>query len=55
MNESLVATTNQVFGVTYDFSYLEKQDIRGAMMIKYLAYLTENTACNLQAEQAEWY
>ena len=55
MNESLVATTNQVFGVTYDFSYLEKQDIRGAMMIKYLAYLTENTARNLEAERAGWY
>tara|TARA_B100000427_G_scaffold304093_1_gene289077 strand:- start:426 stop:731 length:306 start_codon:yes stop_codon:yes gene_type:complete len=52
MDESLVATTNRVFGITDDTSYLEKQDIRGAMMIKYFAYLPEITACNLRAEQA---
>ena len=53
MDEPLVATTNRVFEVTDDTSYLEKQDIRGAMMIKYFAHLPEITACNLRAEQAE--
>ena len=53
MDEGLVATTNRVFGVTDDTAYQEKQDIRGAMMIKYFAYLPEITACNLRAEQAE--
>ena len=53
MDEGLVATTNRVFGVTDDTTYLEKQDIRGAMMIKYFAYLPEITACNLRAEQTE--
>ena len=53
MDEELVATTNRVFGVTDETTFLEKQDIRGAMMIKYFAYLPEITACNLRAEQAE--
>ena len=53
MDKGLVETTNRVFEVTNDTSYLEKQDIRGAMMIKYFAYLPEITACNLRAEQAE--
>ena len=53
MDEGLVETTNRVFEVTNDTTYLEKQDIRGAMMIKYFAYLPEITACNLRAEQAE--
>ena len=53
MDEALVATTNRVFEVTDETSYLEKQDIRGAMMIRYFAHLPEITACNLRAEQAE--
>ena len=53
MDEELVSTTNRVFGVTDDITFLEKQDIRGAMMIKYFAYLPEITACNLRAEQKE--
>ena len=53
MDEELVATTNRVFGVTDETTFLEKQDIRGAMMIKYFAYLPEITACNLRAEQKE--
>ena len=53
MDEELVATTNRVFGVTDEATFLEKQDIRGAMMIKYFAYLPEITACNLRAEQKE--
>ena len=53
MDEGLVETTNRVFEVTNDTSYLEKQDIRGAMMIKYFAHLPEITACNLRAGQTE--
>ena len=53
MDEALVATTNRVFEVTDETSYLEKQDIRGAMMIRYFAHLPEITACNLRADQAE--
>ena len=53
MDEELVSTTNRVFGVTDETTFLEKQDIRGAMMIKYFAYLPEITACNLRAEQKE--
>ena len=51
MDESLVATTSRVFQVTDETSYIEKQDIRGAMMIKYIAYMPGVTACNLRAEQ----
>ena len=53
MDEELVSATNRVFGVTDETTFLEKQDIRGAMMIKYFAYLREITACNLRAEQKE--
>lgn len=52
MDEDLVATTSRVFTVTDDTSYLEKQDIRGAMMLKYITYMPRVTACNLRAEQA---
>jgi len=53
MDEELVSTTNRVFGVTDETTFLEKQDIRGAMMIKYFAYLPEITDCNIRAEQKE--
>lgn len=52
MDESLVATTSRVFYVDDDTSFLERQDIKGAMMVKYIAYMPEVTACNLRAEQA---
>ena len=51
MDEEVVATTNRVFYVDDSTTFLEKQDIKGAMMIKYVAFLPEVTACNLRAEQ----
>ena len=53
MDESLVATTSRVFYVDDETSFLEKQDIKGAMFVKYVAYMPEVTACNLRAEEAE--
>jgi hypothetical protein len=53
MDEDIVATTNRVFYVDESTPFLEKQDIKGAMMVKYVANLPEVTACNLRAEQAE--
>ncbi len=52
MDEDLVATTSRVFTVTDNTSYLEKQDIRGAMMLKYISYMPRVTACNLGADEA---
>jgi len=52
MDESLVATTSRVFYVNDETSFLESQDIKGAMMIKYIAYMPEVTACNMRHEQA---
>ncbi len=52
MDEDLVATTSRVFYMDEATTFLEKQDIRGAMMIKYIAYIPEVAACNLRAEQA---
>ena len=52
MDEEVVATTNRVFYVDDSTTFLEKQDIKGAMMLKYVAFLPEVTACNLRAEQA---
>ncbi len=51
MDESLVGTTSRVFYIDESTTLLEKTDIRGAMMIKYIAQLPEVTACNMRAEQ----
>lgn len=53
MDEDIVTTTNRVFYVDESTPFLEKQDIKGAMMVKYVANLPEVTACNLRADQAE--
>ena len=53
MDEELVSTTNRVFGVTDETTFLEKQDIRGAMMLKYVSYMPRVVTCNLQNAQAE--
>ncbi len=52
MDEQLVATTSRVFYVDEETTYLERQDIRGAMLIKYIAYLPGVTACNMRGDQA---
>lgn len=52
MEEDLVETTSRVFYIDEDSSLLEKTDIRGAMMIKYIAKLPEVTACNMRADEA---
>jgi hypothetical protein len=41
-----------VFYIEESTSLLEKTDIRGAMMIKYIAQLPEVTACNMRADAA---
>ena len=51
MDEEVVATTNRVFYVDDSTTFLEKQDIKGAMMLKYVTFMPEVTACNLRAEQ----
>ena len=51
MDEEVVATTNRVFYVDDSTTFLEKQDIKGAMMLKYMAFMPEVMACNLRAEQ----
>lgn len=52
MEEDLVATTSRVFHIDDSSSMLERTDIRGAMMLKYMAKLPEVTACNMRADQA---
>ena len=51
MDEEVVAATNRVFYVDDSTTFLEKQDIKGAMMLKYVAFMPEVTACNLRAGQ----
>ncbi|MEC8950065.1 MAG: hypothetical protein VYC30_03695, partial [Pseudomonadota bacterium] len=53
MDEELIATTSRVFYVNEETTYLERQDIRGAMMLKYISYMPRVVTCNLQNEQAE--
>ena len=52
MEEDLIATTSRVFYIDDSSSLLEKADIRGAMMLKYMTKLPEVTACNMRADQA---
>ena len=52
MEEDLIATTSRVFYIDDSSSLLEKTDIRGAMMLKYMTKLPEVTACNMRADQA---
>ena len=51
MEEDLVATTSRLFFIDDSTPFLEKQDIRGAMMLKYISYLPEVSACNLRHER----
>lgn len=53
MDEELVATTSRLFYIDDETSFLEKQDIKGSMMIKYIAYMPRVSACNMRAEQQE--
>ncbi|MFN3163326.1 MAG: hypothetical protein ACE37N_07560 [Pseudohongiellaceae bacterium] len=52
MDEDLVATTSRLLYIDDETPFFEKQDIRGSMMIKYIAYMPRVTACNMRAEQA---
>lgn len=51
MEEDLITTTSRVFYIDESSSLLEKTDIRGAMMLKYMTKLPEVTACNMRADQ----
>jgi hypothetical protein len=51
MDEDLITTTSRMFYIDDETSYIEKTDIRGALMIKYMAWIPEVTACNLRADQ----
>jgi len=53
MDDELIATTSRLFFIDEDTSFLEKQDIRGSMLLKYVAYMPEVSACNLRADRAE--
>ncbi|MEQ8312670.1 MAG: hypothetical protein RL839_16720 [Gammaproteobacteria bacterium] len=53
MDDELVATTSRLFYIDEETTYLERQDIRGAMLLKYMAYMPEVTACNLRHDRAE--
>lgn len=52
MEEDLVATTSRVFYIDDSSSLLERTDIRGAMLLKYMSKLPEVTACNMRADEA---
>ena len=52
MDEDLVATTSKLFYITEQTTALEKNDIKGAMLLKYMTYMPTVTECNLRAQQA---
>lgn len=51
MDEDLVETTSRLFFIDEETSFLVRQDIRGAMMLKYMTYMPEVTACNMRADE----
>ena len=51
MDPELVDTTSRLFYIYDETSMLEKSDIRGAMLIKYMVYLPDVAACNMRAEE----
>ena len=52
MDESLVETTSRMFYIDESTSLLQKTDIRGSLMVKYIAWMPEVTACNMRADAA---
>lgn len=52
MDEELMSTTSRLFFIDDSTSFIERQDIRGAMFLKYVAYMPEVSACNLRHDQA---
>jgi len=52
MGADLIATTSRGFYIDESSSLLERTDIRGAMVLKYMAKLPEVTACNMRADEA---
>tara|TARA_B100001105_G_scaffold171262_1_gene137833 strand:- start:85 stop:519 length:435 start_codon:yes stop_codon:yes gene_type:complete len=53
MDEELIAITSRVFYVNEETTHLGKQDIRGAMMLKYISYIPRIATCNLRNEWVE--
>lgn len=52
MEADLVATTSRMLFIDEDTSLLERTDIRGALLIKYMALVPEVTACSMAADNA---
>lgn len=52
MGDDLVATTSRLFFVDETTTYLARTDIRGQMLLKYIAFLPGVTACNMRAMEA---
>ena len=50
MGEEMVRTTSRMFYIDETTTLLEKTDIRGTLLLKYMAALPEITACNLRRE-----
>ncbi len=51
MDDELVEISSRIFYINDDSSLMERTDIRGALMLKYMAWLPDVAACNLRAER----
>ena len=52
MDEEMVKTTSRMFYIDESTTLLEKTDIRGTLLLRYMTALPEITACNLRREAA---
>ena len=52
MDEEMVRTTSRMFYIDESTTLLEKTDIRGTLLLRYMTALPEITACNLRREAA---
>jgi hypothetical protein len=52
MDDEMVRITSRMFYIDESTTLLEKTDIRGSLMLRYMAALPEITACNLRREAA---
>jgi|TARA_B110000263_G_C15177600_1_gene449992 hypothetical protein len=53
MDDSIVSSASRMFYVSDETPYIERTDIRGAMMLSYISYMPRVASCNVAADQAQ--
>jgi hypothetical protein len=53
MDDSILSSASRMLDVSDETPYIERTDIRGAMMLSYISYMPRVASCNMAAEQAQ--